>query len=222
MNYYALIVAGGSGSRMNSDIPKQFLLLHQRPVLMHTIDAFYHSDLKPEIIVALHKDYFQYWADLCMTYSFKIPHKLVEGGAERFHSVKNGLSELKEKSIVAVHDAMRPLITNDLITRAFIEAEKKGTAVAAVPSKDSIRQFQNDTTVALDRKTIFIVQTPQVFRSDILKQAYQQDFDSSFTDDASVVERAGTTINLIEGELSNLKITYPEDLRVAELFFKEK
>ncbi len=222
MNYYALIVAGGSGSRMNSDIPKQFLLLHQRPVLMHTIDAFYHSDLKPEIIVALHKDYFQYWKDLCNTHNFIIPHKLVEGGDERFHSVKNSLNELKEKSIVAVHDALRPLVSNDLITRAFGEAQKKGTAVAAVPSRDSIRQLQNDKTIALDRKTIYIIQTPQVFGSDILKQAYQQDFDSSFTDDASVVERAGVNINLIEGELSNLKITYPEDLRVAELFFKEK
>ncbi|HCN84158.1 MAG TPA: 2-C-methyl-D-erythritol 4-phosphate cytidylyltransferase [Sphingobacteriaceae bacterium] len=222
MNYYALIVAGGSGSRMNSDIPKQFLLLHQKPVLMHTIEAFYHSDLKPEIIVALHKDYFKYWNDLCKIHNFNIPHKLVEGGTERFHSVKNGLKELKEKSIVAIHDALRPLISNDLITRSFHEAREKGTAVAAVPSRDSIRQLQNDTSIALDRKTIFIVQTPQVFWSDALKVAYQQDFDSSFTDDASVVEKAGIKINLIQGELLNIKITYPEDIRIAELFFKEK
>lgn len=222
MNYYALIVAGGTGSRMNSEIPKQFLLLHSKPILMHTIEAFYHSDLKPEIIVALNANFFQAWKDLCASYNFTIPHQLVEGGAERFHSVKNGIEGLKEKSIVAVHDALRPLISNDLITRAFREAEDKRTAVAAVPSRDSIRQVQDNSSKALDRKTIYIIQTPQVFWSDDLKDAYKQPYSDLFTDDASVIEKTGIKINLIEGENSNLKITYPEDLRIAELFLKKK
>jgi 2-C-methyl-D-erythritol 4-phosphate cytidylyltransferase len=222
MNYYALIVAGGSGSRMNSDIPKQFLLLHSKPILMHTIEAFYRSDLKPQIIVALNPGFFQYWKDLCDEYKFSIPHQVVEGGSERFHSVKNGIKNIEENSIVAIHDALRPLISNDLITRAFNVAKDKGTAVAAILSKDSIRQMQEDTSIALDRQTIYLIQTPQVFWSDDLKEAYKQPYSPSFTDDASVIEKAGIKINLIEGENSNLKITYPEDLRIAELFLKEK
>lgn len=222
MKYYALIVAGGTGSRMNSDIPKQFLPLLSKPVLMHTIQAFYQSDLKPEIIVALNRNYFNYWEELCDTHQFSIPHQLVEGGDERFHSVKNGIESLAENSIVAVHDALRPLISNELITRAFLEAQEKGTAVAAVTSRDSIRQQQGEKTVALERKTIFIVQTPQVFSYETLKNAYGQAYDSSFTDDASVVEKTGVIINLIPGEFSNLKITYPEDLKIAELLLKEK
>jgi 2-C-methyl-D-erythritol 4-phosphate cytidylyltransferase len=221
MKYYALIVAGGSGSRMNSDIPKQFLLLNNKPVLIHSIEAFYHSDLQPEIIVVLNSKYYKHWEDICIKYNFNIPHKLAKGGNQRFDSVKNGLKEVKEESIIAVHDAVRPIINNELITRAFLEAEVNGTAIAAVTGNDSIRQMQKNTSVALNRETIFLIQTPQAFRSEILKKAYQQPYRNEFTDDASVVEKLGVKINIIHGSMTNIKITHPEDLRIAQLFLKE-
>jgi len=221
MKYYAIIVAGGSGSRMNSDIPKQFLLLNGKPVLIHSIEAFYHSDLNPDIIVVLKNNYFKAWEDICTKYDFNIPHKLVKGGNQRFDSVKNGLKELKGKSIVAVHDAVRPLINNELITRSFLEAGEKGTAIAGVTSSDSVRQIQSNTSVALDRESIFLIQTPQTFRSEILKKAYQQPFRVEFTDDASVVEKMGIKINIIRGYPSNIKITHPQDIKIAESLLKK-
>jgi 2-C-methyl-D-erythritol 4-phosphate cytidylyltransferase len=221
MKYYAIIVAGGSGKRMNSEIPKQFLLLNDKPVLMHSMEAFYHSELKPEIILVLNKDYNYYWRDLSLEYDFNIPYRLADGGNTRFESVKNGLKEIKEKSIVAVHDAARPLVNNELITKAFREAEEKGTAVAGVPSSDSVRQEKKNGSVALKRETIYLIQTPQSFRSEILKKAYRQPYQAEFTDDATVVEKMGVEINLITGYASNIKITHPEDIRIAQLLLEE-
>lgn len=218
MKYYAIIVGGGSGSRMQSEIPKQFMMLKGRPVLMHTIEAFYNSDLNPEIIVVLNMDFHPYWEKLCEEFKFLVPHQLAKAGEQRFHSVKNGLKLVKETSIVAIHDAVRPLVSPEIIKASFEQAVKLGTAITAVKSRDSVRQSNGTRTVHLKREDIYLVQTPQTFKSDILKKAYLQDYRNEFTDDASVVERSGIEIHLVEGDNRNLKITFPEDIFLAELY----
>lgn len=194
------------------------MLLRGRPVLMHTIEAFYKSDYNPEIIVVLNVDFHQYWENLCVLHNFSIPHLLVKGGTHRFDSVKNGIKAIKTKAIIAIHDAVRPLLSCRLIDRSFREAELSGNAVAAIKSRDSVRQQIGKQTIPLNREEIYLVQTPQTFSSEILKKAYKQEFRNEFTDDASVAERAGIKINLIEGENRNFKITFPEDIRLAEIY----
>lgn len=222
VKYYAIIVGGGSGSRMQSDIPKQFLPLKGRPVLMHTIDAFHSSSLDPEIIVVLNVDYHKYWENLCKEHNYLIPHQLVRGGLQRFHSVQNGLKNIKGGAIVAIHDAARPLIDPKLIDSAFRQAEELGTAIAAIRSGDSIRQRNQAGTVSLNREDIYLIQTPQVFKSGILRKAYKQDYRNEFTDDATVVDRSGVEIQLIAGDIRNIKITFPEDIIIAEVYLNEK
>lgn len=223
MKYYAIIVAGGSGSRMKSELPKQFLLLNDKPVLFYTIEAFYNSDLKPEIILVLNSEYHKYWSDLCTQYNFQIPHKIANNGEQRFHSVKNALNLIEDtESIIAVHDAVRPIISNELITRSFDLAKQHDAVIPVVTSKDSVRIKHGGHTVAVNREDILLVQTPQTFKSDLLKKAYLQPFNPTFTDDASVVEKAGKSIFITEGDYKNIKITYPEDLLIAELYLKKK
>ena len=221
MKYYAIIVGGGSGSRMLSDTPKQFMLLNGKPILMHSIEAFYYSDLNPEIIIVLNIDFHDYWENLCLKYNFSIPHKLVKGGLQRFDSVKNGIKAVKGKAIIAIHDAVRPLPSNQLITRSFLVAQQSGTAISAIKSKDSVRQSTENSSKALNREEIYLVQTPQTFQSEILNKAYLQEYRNEFTDDASVVERTGIAINVIEGESKNIKITFPEDILLAEFYLKQ-
>ena len=221
LKYYAIIVAGGTGSRMNAELPKQFLSLNGKPILMHTIEAFYTSDLKPEIILVLSPQYHSLWSNLCDEQQFDLPHSLVENGAERFYSVKNGLRFIDEDSIIAIHDAVRPVVSNELITRCFKLAESQAAVIPAVASKDSVRIKSIDSTKSLNRLDVLLVQTPQVFQSAILKKAYKQEYKNAFTDDASVVEEAGTKIFITEGDYKNIKITYPEDLPVAEIFLKK-
>lgn len=223
MKYYAIIVAGGSGSRMKSDIPKQFLLLYGKPVLMHTIEAFYNSDLKPEIILVLNSEYIPLWSELSKKYNFNIPTILVNSGSERFHSVKNAVELIHQESIIAVHDAVRPIVSNELITRSFKLAEQNAAVIPVVTSKDSVRRKdENNNTKALNREEILLVQTPQVFQSDLLKKAYLQDYNSEFTDDASVVEKTGAKIFTTEGDYKNIKITFAEDLQLAEIYLQKK
>jgi len=218
IKYYAIIVGGGSGSRMQSDTPKQFLPLKGRPVLMHTIEAFHSCDFTPEIIVVLDADFHSYWQKLCAEYAFTIPHKVVSGGEHRFHSVQNGIKHISDPAIVAIHDAVRPCISRKIIHSAFKQAEETGTAVTAIKSRDSIRQLTQLVSVSLNREEIYIIQTPQVFKSEILRKAYEQEYQKDFTDDATVVERSGVEIKLVEGDFKNLKITYPEDMFVAEMY----
>jgi 2-C-methyl-D-erythritol 4-phosphate cytidylyltransferase len=221
MKRYAILVGGGSGSRMQQDIPKQFLLVAGKPVLMHTLEAFYQSEPRPEIIVVLNVDYHEYWEKLCKTHQFSIPHTLVKAGQERFFSVKNGLKLVKGKALVAIHDAVRPSIKKEKIEEAFSYAEVNGNAVLAIPSKDSVRLSDTKGNRALARELVYLIQTPQIFTSNVLQKAYQQEFRTSFTDDASVVEHAGVAIHLVEGDPKNIKITYPEDLALAEVFLKQ-
>ena len=222
MKYYAIIVAGGSGSRMKSDIPKQFLLLQGKPVLMHTIEAFYYSDLKPEIILVLNSEYIKLWSELIIKFNFDIPVSVVNNGEQRFHSVKNALSIVQEDSIVAIHDAVRPIVSNELITRSFRLAAGSKAVIPAVTSKDSVRKKEGDHTKALNRADILLVQTPQVFQSNLLQHAYLQDYSPEFTDDASVVEKTGIKIVVTEGDYKNIKITYAEDLQLAEVYLQNR
>lgn len=220
---YVIIVAGGSGSRMKSAVPKQFLLLNGLPVLMHTINAFYHCNSKPQIIVVLPADSHEYWERLCQTHQFEIPYKLVDGGETRFHSVKSGLALIEENdAIVAVHDAVRPLITCEIIDESFECAALYGNAIVAIKSRDSVRQIKDNRSVNLVRDEIYLIQTPQTFQAAQLKEAYLQVYQSYFTDDASVVEQTGVNINLIGGSYQNIKITYPEDIAIAEFLLKQK
>jgi 2-C-methyl-D-erythritol 4-phosphate cytidylyltransferase len=219
---YAIIVAGGTGSRMQSNVPKQFLLLNGTPVMMHTIEAFYNSAYQPKIIVVLHADFHEYWKELCAEHQFNIPHQLVSGGETRFHSVKNGLEIIQdEDALVAIHDAVRPLTPVRVINEAYTQAKANGNAIVAIKSRDSIRQLKNGISQHLHREEIYLVQTPQTFQLALLRAAYEQAFDSTFTDDASVVERSGLKINLIEGSHANIKITFPEDIAIAEVIQKK-
>lgn len=212
-----IIVAGGSGTRMQAVVPKQFLLLNGKPVLMYTIEAFYNSSYRPQIILVLHPNFHTYWQELCQEHQFTIPHQLVDGGETRFHSVQKGLELVDNDSLVAVHDAVRPLTSTAIIDTAYNEANNYGNAVVAVKSRDSVRSVRNGHSESLLRDEIYLVQTPQTFHSGLLKKAYMQPFSDAFTDDASVVEKNGVAIHLTEGDYQNIKITYPEDIAIAEL-----
>jgi 2-C-methyl-D-erythritol 4-phosphate cytidylyltransferase len=220
---YAVIVAGGSGTRMQSPLPKQFLPLHGRPIMMYTLEAFAASGYSPDIALVLHADYHELWLQLCIEHNFGIKHQLVPGGETRFHSVKNAIDQISDKNVlIAVHDAVRPLISKTAIDDAYSQAETYGSAVVAVKSRDSVRQQNSATSVSVNRDSIYLVQTPQTFKSDLLKEAYTQPYDASFTDDASVVERTGAQIKLVEGSYTNIKITFPEDIIIAEALINKK
>jgi 2-C-methyl-D-erythritol 4-phosphate cytidylyltransferase len=220
---YAIIVAGGSGTRMQAAVPKQFLLLCGKPVIMHTIEAFYLSAIQPEIILVLPSEYHSHWGQLCTEHNFTIPHLLVAGGETRFHSVKNGLDLINnnEDALIAVHDAVRPLISREIIEKSYQYASEHGSAVTAVKSRDSVRLMENGISKSLIRDDIYLVQTPQTFRSAQIKKAYLQPYNNKFTDDASVVEETGIKINLVEGSHQNIKITFPEDLAIAEMILRK-
>jgi 2-C-methyl-D-erythritol 4-phosphate cytidylyltransferase len=216
MDHFALVVAGGSGLRMGTEIPKQFLLLKGEPVLMHTLRKF--KSCK-QIILVLPDAQIGYWNELCVKYNFVIPHTVVKGGNERFYSVLNGLNVLPDNGLVAIHDGVRPCVSVDVIQDAFETAEKLGNAIVAVPSKDSIRMVDDGKSFALDRSKYYLIQTPQVFNLSLLKEAYLTTaYQTAFTDDASVFEYAKHQINIVKGEYTNIKITTPEDLPLAELF----
>ena len=216
---FVIVTAGGSGRRMGSTVPKQFLLLNGKPVIMHSIQAFYQYSSEISIVVVLPESHMDYWHQLCSKHHFEIPHRICPGGECRFKSVFAGL-ELAGKGLIAVHDAVRPLVSNKLIEHCFAVAEEKGNAVPAVHVKDSVRKIESSGSYPVSREDLRLVQTPQVFTSDILIPAYQQSEKSHFTDEASVAEAHGCKINLVDGEEQNIKITSPEDMLVAEALLK--
>lgn len=219
MHKYAIIVAGGNGTRMQSELPKQFLELAGKPILMHTINAFYFDEI--EIILILPADQLTFWNSLCTQHSFSVPHTIVAGGATRFNSVKNGLDSIADKSgLVAIHDGVRPLIKRGPISNSYKVAENSGNAIVSVASKDSLRKISGNSNKAVNREAYRLIQTPQTFQIKSIKAAFNADYQPSFTDDASVLEHHGETINLITGDYRNIKITTPEDLLVAESFLK--
>ena len=217
MRTIAIIVAGGSGTRFGAELPKQFLELGGRPVLMRTISAF--GGGFSDVIVTLPEGQMTLWRELCERYGFAVPHRVVAGGETRWHSVKNALDSIGDISgvdIIAVHDGVRPLVTAEVISRTVEAARRDGAAIPVVMLNDSVRQVEKGASHALDRSTLRAVQTPQVFDARVLMAAYGQPFESTFTDDASVVERAGHSVTLVEGDPQNLKITRPMDLALAE------
>lgn len=216
MNKYAIIVAGGKGARMGGNIPKQFLLLLGKPLLMYALEAFFRADTKINLILVLPELQHNYWKNLCMQYRFIIKHQIVNGGETRYQSVKNGLALLAKPGLVAVHDGVRPFIDVDLIERCYMAAAKFGAAVPVTELTESIRRLEEETSFSERRETFRLVQTPQTFRLDILKQAYKCPYQDCFTDDASVVEAAGYKIEMVNGCKENIKITTPLDLLLAE------
>jgi len=207
---------------MKAGIPKQFLLLGCRPLLMYSVDAFYHAVPGISIILTLPRQYIKAWNILCSDYSFSTPCRVVEGGETRFHSVKNGLDAAPEEGLVAIHDGVRPLVSAELIMRSFDAAEQFGNSIPAIPVIESLRILENGGSHPLERKNYRIIQTPQVFGVTSLRDAYKQPYREAFTDDATVFEGTGATIHLIEGDTENIKITTPDDLIIAECLLEPK
>jgi 2-C-methyl-D-erythritol 4-phosphate cytidylyltransferase len=216
MDLYVVIVAGGSGKRMGMDTPKQFLELAGRPVLMHTIERFRQFNESIEVITVLPENQLRFWIDLQKKHSFDVPHTLVKGGSKRFMSVRHGLEFVNTPGLVAIHDGVRPLVRLETIKRCFEAAEKYGNAIPVVSPADSLRLDEGAGNKSVNRMNIKQVQTPQVFDAEKIKKAYLQDFDPSFTDDATVLEKTGEKIHLVEGNRENIKITNPEDLFIAQ------
>jgi 2-C-methyl-D-erythritol 4-phosphate cytidylyltransferase len=218
---YVIIVAGGKGLRMGGEIPKQFLVLNDIPVLMHTIRAFYESDSAINVILVLPANQKEYWQKLCETYNFNIAHSLVSGGETRFHSVKNGLQLVEENAVVAIHDGVRPLITKNIIAETFKQAESGKAVCPVIPLTDSIREKTDSGTKGLNRANYCLVQTPQVFLSELIKEAYTQDYSEKFTDDISVFESyQNENPVILTGSPENIKITTPVDLATAKAILK--
>ena len=220
MKTVAIIVAGGSGTRFGAELPKQFLELGGKPILMRSIEAFANSGNCPvDVIVTLPSDQMDLWQRLCDRYGFDVPHRVVPGGETRWHSVKHALDsmgDVNEVDIIAVHDGVRPMVTADVICRTIAAARRDGAAVPVVALNDSVRQVVGEASHALDRSTLRAVQTPQAFDARLLLDAYSLPYQTTFTDDASVVEQLGHPITLVEGDPHNLKITRPMDLALAE------
>lgn len=206
---------------MNSAVPKQFMELSGKPVLMHTIEKFIAAIPEINIVLVLSPANRELWKTLCEKYNFTTSYQLTDGGETRFHSVKNGLALVPDNTVVGIHDAARPLVSIKTITSAFETAEQKGNASPAISLNESVREVKDGTNRAVNRYNYFIVQTPQCFQSDLIKKAFLRDYSPEFTDDASVLEAIGEKINLIEGNRENIKITTPEDLIIAEALMKK-
>ena len=216
MKKYAIIVAGGKGLRMGGELPKQFIPVEGRPVLMRTLDTFYACDNSIQIILVLPRDHQPYWQELCREYQFAVPHRIADGGATRFHSVQNGLALVDApEALVAVHDGVRPFVSHEVINSCYHDAELHGAVVPVIPVVETVRQLVGQTSVTVSRDAYRLVQTPQTFCAELLRRAYEQPYCDAFTDDASVVEALGVTIHLVEGNRENIKLTTPFDLIVA-------
>jgi 2-C-methyl-D-erythritol 4-phosphate cytidylyltransferase len=221
MKKYAVIVAGGTGTRMQSAIPKQFLLLHNRPVLFYTISQFVETYNDIKIILVLPEEHRDKGESIAQEYFPQTEIQIAIGGETRFHSVRNGLAFVMEPAIVFVHDAVRCLISKALIQRCYDAAASTGTAVPVLPSKDSVRMKIGNGSKVVDRDAILLVQTPQVFESNLLLTAFEKPYQADFTDEASVVESCGHTITLVEGDVQNVKLTHPIDLLIAEKYLSQ-
>ena len=214
MTHTVLIVAGGKGLRMGSDLPKQFLPIGGKPVLMHTIEAFHHFDRTMKIILVLPQEQQTYWQELCAKHSFVIEHTVVDGGETRFHSVKNGLACVNS-GLVGVHDGVRPFVSPEVIKRCYELAAIKKAVIPVIDVVETVRHITETGSETVSRNDYKLVQTPQVFDAELLKQAYAQEYTPFFTDDASVVEAMGVSVCLEEGNRENIKITTPFDLKIS-------
>jgi 2-C-methyl-D-erythritol 4-phosphate cytidylyltransferase len=220
MEKYVLIIAGGLGKRMNSSIPKQFIPIAGKPVLMHTIAKFKDYDPKINILVIIPRVHIRLWKDLCQEFGFAIEHQIISGGKERFYSVKNGLKQVPKDSLVLIHDGVRPLVSNETIERVVNTSIEKGNAIPFMDITQSVRKLSKGKSRAINRKDFKVIQTPQGFHSDFIKDAYSKRYRKSFTDDASVLEASGYEINLVKGNNKNMKITSSIDIHIVECLMK--
>lgn len=213
----ALIVAGGSGSRMGAEIPKQFLLIKGMPILMHTINVFANIPSVDEIILVIPESQIEHWKSLCKKHHFSVSHSITKGGETRYQSVKNGLMQINNPdALVAIHDGVRPLVSKEVVENCFTAGEKYGNAIPVVKPVESVRIQEGDNSFIADREKVLLVQTPQVFKTSLIKKGYETPYQPSFTDDASVIEFMGEKIHLVDGNRENIKITTPLDLKIAE------
>lgn len=214
-----IISAGGIGKRMGTAVPKQFLTIKGKPVIMHTIEKFLAYDAHIEVVVVLPEGHIPTWEALCQKHVFTAVHKVALGGEERFHSIQNGLRETTG-DLIAVHDAVRPLVDITVIANCFNQAALDGASIPVYPVSESLRKLEAENSYAVNRDDYRLVQTPQCFQRNVLVKAYEQRYSRFFTDDASVVESMGVSISLVDGNRENIKITTPPDLVMAELFLK--
>ena len=217
MKKYIIIVAGGKGLRMGGDIPKQFLPVCGKPVLMRTLEAFHAYDASMRLILVLPVSQQAYWKQLCEEYQFELVHEIANGGDTRFHSVKNGLALVEEDGLVGVHDGVRPFVSQEVITRCYEEVASLKAVIPVIGVVETVRHLIGEGSETVPRDQYKLVQTPQVFDVTLLRRAYQQEYTDLFTDDASVVEALGEKVYLVEGNRENIKLTTPFDLKLAEL-----
>lgn len=217
---HVIIVAGGKGLRMGGEIPKQFLPIGGKPVLMRTIEAFYTYDASIHVILVLPVSQQSYWKELCSSYEFDLPHDIANGGETRFHSVKNGLAFVEGEGTVGVHDGVRPFVTQEVIARCYSEAEAQKAVIPVIGVVETVRRLDGEDSMTVPRDQYKLVQTPQVFDIALLQKAYNQEFTDMFTDDASVVEALGERVHLVEGNRENIKLTTPFDLKLAEMLIE--
>ena len=224
MDKFAIIVAGGSGTRMGASFPKQYLEIGGRPILMHTLELFYEADRGTELILVIPSSDFGLWNKLCNEYAFDIEHRVVSGGNSRFQSVKNGLNAIPtNEGLVAIHDGVRPFVRKEVINESFIMAEEFGSAIAVIPLKDSLRKLtDNGKSFFQERQYFRLVQTPQTFQVSKIKKAFEVQELHHFTDDATVYEHQGWQVHLISGNPENIKITTPEDMEYASFLIEKK
>ena len=219
MKHSLIITAGGIGKRMEDKTPKQFLNLNDKPILLHTLELFYAFNPLFEIIITLPSDWISHWESLIKTHEVKIPHKVVKGGKERFHSIKNAIKKSTGK-VVWIHDGVRPLVSNQTLNKLLLDINNFDAVIPCLKIKESLREIKQDLTYPINRDKIIIVQTPQVFKREVIKKSYETSYESSFTDDASLVQENGYEIKTIDGNQENIKITNPKDLLFAETFIK--
>jgi 2-C-methyl-D-erythritol 4-phosphate cytidylyltransferase len=221
MKYSVIITAGGIGKRFGSSTPKQFISINGLPVIMHTIRVFHTYIPEAQLLITLPEDWINYWQELVQTYHFEIPVEVVGGGSERYDSVKNALSKCKGEYVL-VHDAVRPMVNQGTIKNCLDALEKNKAVIPVLKVKDSLRRLSDSSSQAVKRDEYCLVQTPQCFEALTLRAAYDQSFRENITDDASLVERMGIDINLVEGNEENIKITTPQDLKIATLMMTDE
>ena len=217
MKKHIIIVAGGKGLRMGGDIPKQFLPVCGKPVLMRTMEAFHTYDAAIHIILVLPVSQQAYWKELCQEYQFSLSHDIANGGDTRFHSVMNGLAMVEGNGLVGVHDGVRPFVSQEVIARCYEEAEAFKAVIPVIDVVETVRHLTEEGSETVPRDRYKLVQTPQVFEVELLRRAYQQTYTDLFTDDASVVEALGEKVYLVKGNRENIKLTTPFDLKLAEM-----
>lgn len=216
-----IIVAGGTGKRMQENLPKQFLEINKKPIIFHTIGQFIKYDSSIEFVISLHPNYVEYWKELLLKHSFSFPHKIALGGKERFHSVQNALELVNENCLVGIHDSVRPFVSQKTIKNCYKTASEKGSAIPVIDSINSLRILTENGNKIIDREKIKSVQTPQYFNSKLIKLAYRNNYSRKFTDDASVFEADGNQVFLTSGNEENIKITSPIDLIIGVEILKK-